>query len=174
VTPKAVLVGLPGTGKTTTGRRLAKILGAPFADSDELVEAATGRSVRALFAEGGEPAFRSAEQAAVAAALADFDGVLSLGGGALSWPATRAVVAGSGVPVVLLRATVDTLVGRVGDGHSRPLLAADPPGRLRALALERNADYEAVAELVVETDGRTPGQVAATIAARLHERKVQR
>src|SRR5438309_8607270 len=115
MSPRALLVGLPGTGKSTTGRRLAKILDLPFADSDDLVEAAQGRTVREIFADAGEPAFRAVEAAAVAEALVGFEGVVALGGGALTTPATRAAVADSGVPVVLLRASLETLGSRVGD-----------------------------------------------------------
>ncbi|GAB2462843.1 shikimate kinase [Jatrophihabitans fulvus] len=168
--PKAVLVGLPGAGKTTSGRRLAKILAVPFADSDELVEQRTGRSVRAIFAESGEPAFRELEAAAIASALAGFDGVLALGGGALTTPAVRDALSAADVPVVLLRARLSTLGERVGDGRSRPLLADDPEARLASLAGEREPLYRSVATLTVDTDGRTPGHVAATVAARLHRR----
>ncbi|MCW2494898.1 shikimate kinase [Jatrophihabitans sp.] len=168
MTPRAVLVGLPGTGKSTTGRRLAKILAVPFADSDDLVEAAQGRPVTDIFAESGEPAFRELESAAVIGALHDFDGILSLGGGALTTPATYEAIAGSGVAVVLLRASLQTLGDRVGDARSRPLLAGDTAARLRALADAREPAYTALATLTIDTDNRTPGQVAAQIAARLH------
>jgi shikimate kinase len=171
MSPKAVLIGLPGTGKTTTGRRLAKILAVPFADSDELVEAAAGRTVADFFAESGEAAFRAAESAAVTAALAEFPGVLALGGGALGNADTRAALADAGVPVVLLRAALGALAARVGDGASRPLLSADPRGRLAALAAERAPTYEEVATFAVETDHNSPAHVAAAIAARLHERE---
>jgi len=174
MTPKAVLVGLPGAGKTSTGRRLAKILAVPFADSDELVEAAAGRTVAEVFAADGEAAFRAAERAAVVEALAAFDGVLALGGGAVGTSELRAGLLASGVPVVLLRGTPATLLARLGDAATRPLLAADPPARLAALAAEREPLYAEVATLSVDTDGRTPGQVAATIAARLHELEISR
>jgi len=165
-----VLVGLPGTGKSTTGRRLAKILAVPFVDSDDLVEAAQGRAVTEIFAEDGEAAFRAAEASAIAAALIEFTGILSLGGGAVTNEATRAAIAESKVEVVLLRATLQTLADRVGDGRTRPLLTGDTGARLTQLALDREPLYTALATLTVDTDGRTPGQVAAQIAARLHER----
>jgi shikimate kinase len=173
MTPRVVLIGLPGAGKSTSGRRLAKILCVPFTDSDELVEAAAGRTVREIFDTDGEAAFRAAEHAAVVDCLrSGFDGVLSLGGGALNDPSTRAALASSGVCVAVLHAPLDTLLARVGDGRTRPLLAADPPARLAALERERRPIYDSVATLEVDTDHRTPGQVAAHIAARLHERGV--
>ena len=121
-----VLVGLPGTGKSTSGRRLAKILVLPFVDSDDLVEQAAGCTVREMFAQLGEPGFRVAEGRAIAVALDEFDGVLALGGGALAASATRAALATSRVPVVMLRATLETLGKRVGDARTRPLLSGDP------------------------------------------------
>lgn len=167
MSPKVVLVGLPGVGKSTTGRRLAKILAVPFADSDDLVERSAGRSIGEIFAESGEAEFRRIEAATVASALSQFGGVLALGGGALTVAATRETLARSGVPVVLLRAPVATLAARVGDGQSRPLLSDDPVGRLAALADQREPLYGEVATLVVDTEHRTPGRVAASVAARL-------
>jgi shikimate kinase len=171
--PRVVLVGLPGAGKSTTGRRLAKILGVPFADSDDLVEAAHGRGVRQIFAESGEQPFRELERDAVIGALAAFPGVLSLGGGALICAQTRTALLRSGVPVVFLEAPVATLTARVGDGRTRPLLSEDPAGRLTAMAEQRRPLYVEVATLHVDTASRTPGQVASLIAARLHERSVR-
>lgn len=169
MSPRVILVGLPGTGKSTAGRRLAKILCVRFADSDELVEAATGRCVPDIFAESGEAVFRAAECAAITAALREFDGVLALGGGSLTHPPTRSAVVASGVPVAVLHAPLATLLARVGDGQLRPLLAGDPAGRLAVLAEQRRPVFDAVATMSVDTEQRTPGQVAAHIAARLHD-----
>lgn len=169
MTPRVVLVGLPGTGKSTSGRRLAKVLRVEFADSDDLVEAADGRDVRTIFVESGEAGFRAAEHRAITACLdGGFDGVLALGGGALTYEPTRQAIAQSGVPVAVLRAPLETLLSRVGDGHTRPLLSDDPAVQLARLAEERQPLYESVATMDVDTSGRTPGQVAAHIAARLH------
>lgn len=170
MTPKVVLVGLPGVGKSTTGRRLAKILAVPFADSDDLVERSAGRSVGDIFAEFGEVEFRRIEAAVVLSALSRFEGVLALGGGALTVASTRDTLAASGAPVVLLQAPIATLLVRVGDGRSRPLLADDPRSRLAALADQRRVLYREVATFVIDTEHRTPGNVAASVAARLNDR----
>jgi shikimate kinase len=168
VTPRVVLVGLPGSGKSSTARRLAKILALPCADSDELVEQTAGRSVQEIFAAEGEGAFRQREQDAIVSALSAFEGVLALGGGALTRDVTRHALRDSGAVVVLLTASIATLAARVGAGEHRPLLAGDPTARLVELGDERAAHYAEVATLTVDTEGRTPSQVAAHIAARLH------
>lgn len=170
MTPRVVLVGLPGAGKSTSGRRLAKILGVGFADSDDVVVAADGRPIRQIFAESGESGFRVAECAAITGFLgSDFDGVLALGGGALTHEATREAVAGSGVVVAVLYAPLATLLARIGDARTRPLLSGDPSAKLARLCDQRRPIYDSVATLRVDTGNRTPGQVAAHIAARLHD-----
>ncbi|MDT4997433.1 MAG: shikimate kinase [Pseudonocardiales bacterium] len=172
MTPRAVLVGLPGAGKSATGRRLAKVLVVPFADSDDLVHASTGRDVRAIFAADGEPEFRRVEADAVATALARFDGVLALGGGALDAAQTRERLAASGVEVIWLRTSQHLLVGRIGDGGTRPLLRGRVAEGLAELAAVREPLYRAAATMTVDCGERTPSQLAAHIAARLHAKEV--
>ena len=125
--PRVVLVGPMGSGKSAVGALLAADLGVVLRDTDADVEAAAGRPVAAVFAAEGEPGFRVRERAAVAAALREHDGVLSLGGGAVLDPATRADLAGLsafGAPVVLLTASWEHVSAR----HRRP---DRPPGRRR-------------------------------------------
>lgn len=163
MSPRVVLVGLPGSGKSSTGRALAARLEVDFVDTDELIERAVGRPVTEIFAELGEPAFRAAEAEAVASALDGFHGVVALGGGAILGAETRRVLLDSGVPVVLLHTSMSALVKRIGDGSGRPLLAGSPVSRLAELASQRDAYYRSVARLAVDTDGRTPDQVAVAI-----------
>jgi shikimate kinase len=113
--------------------------------------------------DSGESHFREVERKAVADALATHDGVLALGGGAVLDPATRELLAGH--TVVYLRVGLADAVKRVGLGTARPLLLGNVRGRLKALLDERAPLYESVATHVVDTDGRTPDEVAAEIVA---------
>ena len=159
--PRVVLVGPMGAGKTTVAALLAETWGVPVRDTDTDVEAAEGRSVSDIFVESGEDRFRELEAAAVASALAEHDGVLSVGGGAVLRPATRELLAG--VPVVFLRVGLSEAVKRVGLGVGRPLLLGNVRARVKALLDERTPIYESVATHVVDTDGRTPDEVAAEV-----------
>ena len=110
--PVVVLVGVPGAGKSTVGEALAQRLGVGFRDTDADVEATTGRAIADIFVESGEPEFRRLEASAVATALAEHDGVLALGGGAVTDPATRAALVGR--PVVWLRIETAAASQRAG------------------------------------------------------------
>ncbi len=162
---KVYLTGLSGSGKSTVGPILAARLGVPFVDTDSEIERRAGRTVSAIFAQDGEPAFRAYERDAVAAA-ADLPGaVVALGGGALLAAEVRTIVATSGTLVHLVT-RVETLIARIGAARDRPLLAAGVEERLRVLAAERAALYSA-AEIAVGTDSRDPDDVARTIAEEL-------
>ena len=149
-----VLVGLPGAGKTSAGRRAARRLDVPFADSDGLIEARAGATVSEIFAVQGEAAFRALEADVIAAALGDLAGILALGGGAVTTPGVREALRASAVPVVHLATTAASALARVGDGSSRPLLREDPAGRLAVLERERNPLYESVATVEIRAGGR--------------------
>lgn len=159
--PRVVLVGPMGAGKTTVAALLGAAWGVAVRDTDADVEAAEGRSVSDIFVESGEARFRELEAAAVADALADHDGVLSLGGGAVLDDGTRERLAGH--RVVFLRVGLAEAVKRVGLGVGRPLLLGNVRSRIKALLDERTPVYESVATWVVDTDGRTPDEVAARI-----------
>ncbi len=165
--PRVVLVGTMGAGKTTVGRVLARRWGVGFRDSDHDVEAADGRSVSDIFVESGEAAFRELEAAAVAAALEQHDGVLALGGGALTDEATRARVADQ--RVVFLRVGLTDAAQRVGLGVSRPMLLGNVRGRIKQLIDERGPVYESVATHVVDTDGLTVAEVAERVRLLVEE-----
>ncbi|GGO18725.1 shikimate kinase [Microbispora rosea subsp. aerata] len=163
--PAAVLIGPPGSGKSTVGRLLADRLGLPFRDTDADVEAAAGKSVSDVFVEDGEERFRELEAQAVRDALEAHPGVLSLGGGAILHEDTRKLL--SGHRVVYLQVGLDQAVKRVGLASARPLLVLNPRSRLRQLMEQRRPIYESLAAITVATDGREPEDVAAEIEAAL-------
>ncbi len=164
--PKAVLVGLPGSGKSTIGRRLAKALGVDLLDTDAAIEQRTGRTIADIFATDGEPEFRRIEEDVVRAALAGHDGVVSLGGGAVTTPGVRDALAGH--TVVYLEIGAREGVRRTGGGAVRPLLAGpDRAEKYRALLAERAPLYRRVATIRVDTNRRNPGAVVRQIVSRL-------
>jgi shikimate kinase len=168
--PVVVIVGAPASGKTTVGTAVAELLGLQFRDTDTDVEAATGSSIADLFVDRGEEHFRQLEEHAVARALAEHDGVLALGGGAVLSAATRERLAGyrrGGGTVVWLHVDLPSAAKRAGLSRDRPLLAVNPRAMLRTMLEARAPLYEEVATLTVPTAGREPDDVIADVAAAL-------
>ena len=145
-----VLVGLMGAGKSSLGRRLARRLGLPFADSDEAIEEAANRKVAEIFETYGEASFRDVERRVIARLIGGAPKVIATGGGAFVDPETRALVLERCI-AVWLDADVKTLAERVARRSHRPLLKGrDPAQVLGELAAARNPIY-AEAHLRVET-----------------------
>lgn len=163
--PCLVLIGPPGSGKTTVGRALAALLGAGFRDTDEAIEAQQGRSISDIFVDEGEPAFRDLERAEAASSLATHAGVLSLGGGAVMDPATSAALTGH--TVVFLDVGIADAARRVGFDRSRPLLAVNPRSQWIAMMDTRRPTYERLATFSVQTAARAPHDIAAEIVQQL-------
>ena len=159
--PVVVLVGPPGSGKTTTAAALAALLGTVARDTDADVEAASGSTIGDLFVEHGEAHFRDLERAAVATALAEHDGVLAVGGGAVLDESTRDLLRGR--TVVFLDVGIKDAASRIGLNRDRPLLLGNPRAQWIRLMEQRRPVYEEVATVTVQTDGHTPEQVAAEI-----------
>ena len=163
--PRAVLVGMPGSGKSTIGRRLAKALNVPLLDTDAKIVETAGRSIAEIFVEG-EPEFRRIEADVVRAALAEHEGVVSLGGGAITTPEVRVALAGH--TVIYLEISAAEGIRRTSGGATRPLLAGGDPGeRFRELMTQRVPLYREVATMRINTNRRNPGAVVRTIVHRL-------
>jgi shikimate kinase len=161
-----VLVGMMGSGKSTVGRTVAARLGRPLYDSDEMIEARTGRTVREIFRDEGEEAFRTLETEVLVEALAAPEpSVIAAAGGAVLRAENRAALAAADARVVWLRADPAVLVERVRSGGHRPLLDDDPAATLRRMLTEREALYREVADAVVRVDDRTVGEVVDVVEA---------
>ena len=146
-----VLVGLPGSGKSTVGRQLARRLGLPFSDSDHVIEQRIGGSIRSYFEREGEASFRDLEQQVLQDLAAGPACVLATGGGSVLREANRAVLKSAGA-VVYLRSTPEELWRRLRHDTQRPLLqVADPQARLRQLFADRDPLYRETADFIIET-----------------------
>jgi shikimate kinase len=134
-----IFVGLPGSGKTTIGRQLARRLDVPFVDSDHVIEAQLGCSIREFFAREGEDIFRDVEEQVLDDLTQSHHGVIATGGGAVLREAN-------------LRSTPEDVFRRVRHDNARPLLQVDDPlARLRALFETRDPLYREAAHFVIET-----------------------
>ena len=146
-----VLVGMPGCGKSTVGRSLARRLQMPLADSDHVIEQRLGSTIRSYFERHGEAAFRDVEETVLNELTSGEPLVLSTGGGAVLRPANRERLSARGT-VVYLRATPEQLYRRLRNDTKRPLLqVADPLKRLRDMFDERDPLYRACAHMVIDT-----------------------
>ncbi|XVV07999.1 shikimate kinase [Actinosynnema sp. CA-248983] len=165
MSPRYVVLGPPGAGKTTVGQLLAARLGVAFRDTDEDVVATAGKPISDIFTTDGEPAFRALEEEAVAKGLAEHDGVLALGGGAVLSTATRARLAAH--TVVFLNVGMAEGVRRTGLSSARPLLAGvNPRATFKALLDARLPLYREVATIEVDTDQLEPEQVVDAVLAK--------
>jgi len=167
------LVGMMGSGKSETGRRLALVLGRGFLDCDALVVAAAGRSIPEIFEAEGEAGFRRRESENLAAVLASAEPlVVATGGGVVTVGANRDLLAGA--VVCWLRVRPEVLATRVSDGSGRPLLSGTGGDdsvleRLRRLVAERDRWYGEVADVILDADELSARQAASALATRLSD-----
>lgn len=161
------LVGLPGSGKSTIGRQLARRLRLPFADTDQIIEKRLGCSIREYFEREGEVAFRDVEERVIAEIAAQHAGVLSTGGGAVLRPGNREQLRRHG-QVIYLHASPDEVFKRVRHDSARPLLQVENPlARLQDLYAVRDPLYRQTAHCVVETGRPTVNALVNTILAQM-------
>ena len=158
-----VLIGPPGSGKSTVGPLLAGLLGVEFAETDGMIAQRAGKPVGDIFIEDGEGAFRELEQSATDEAIATRRGVLALGSGSVLSQGTRDLLAGQ--RVVYLETAFPAVAKRTGLDGPHPPIPGNPRGRLRQFLEERRPLYAGLAWLTVTTDDRDPQQVADDIAA---------
>ena len=159
-----VLVGMMGVGKSTVGRMVASELDRPLFDSDEMIEERTGRTVRDIWSDDGEAAFRTLETEMLLDALAEAEqSVIAAAGGVVLSDRNREALQGADAHVVWLLADVDLLLDRVRNGMHRPLLDDDPEGTLRRMYAEREPLYQEVADAIVSVDHRSPHDVAKAV-----------
>lgn len=159
-----VFVGMMGVGKSTVARVVADRLDRRLVDSDTVIERREGRSVRDIFAQDGEAAFRALETEVLLEALASSEPlVIAAAGGVVLSERNRAALKDSGAKVVWLCADPATLVERVRGGGHRPLLDEDPAGTLQRMFREREALYREVADAIVLVDNRSVSEVVEAV-----------
>ena len=170
---RVVLIGMMGAGKTTVGRLVADQLGWEFVDTDAEVVASTGHTIAELFERCGEAGFRREESRVLARVLATDRTVLAVGGGTVLDPINAALVR-SQATVVWLRASVDTLLRRIGTGAGRPMLKEDPTTLVPRIDSARRPLYKDLAHVTVDVDYLDPTTAAGRVMAYLEHATVER
>jgi shikimate kinase len=159
-----VLVGMMASGKTTIGHRVAERLGRPFFDSDEMIEAEQGETVRQIWLEKGEPTYREMETDVLRRALAAAEpSVIAAAGGVVLREQNRRLLEADDVFTVRLYADPEVLAKRVGRHDHRPLLDDDALGTLRRLSAEREALYSEVADATIDVGAATPDEITDAV-----------
>jgi shikimate kinase len=167
MTKKIVLIGPPGAGKTSIGKALSKELGLAFIDSDAEIERISGKTISEIFVDQGEAVFRKTEVETVTRILAEFEGVVALGGGAPINPEIQKVLLNSEYPVILIDVSISQAANRIGFNKDRPLLMINPRQQWLHLMSERRPIYEKLATITVSSDNSKPSEVAKTITDKI-------
>ena len=158
-----ILMGPPGSGKSTVGKHLAKELGLSLVDTDRIIEEREGRSISEIFLSDGEEGFRAIEKQVVLEALNREDSIIALGGGSVLDPEVQAKLSQC-QEVVFLDVSISNAAPRVGFNRERPLLMGNPRQQWLQLMEKRRGIYEALATRTVSTDNRKANEVAGEIA----------
>ena len=165
-----IITGPPGAGKSSTARALAEIIQGEVIDTDLLIEEAAGKKISEIFTDEGELHFRKQEEVAVDRALrldTSKSKIISLGGGAILSELTRERLRESGGKIFFLDVSIAHAAPRIGFNRDRPLLVDNPRAKWVALMKERLPIYNAIADVVVNTDGKSVREVAQEIASNL-------
>ena len=149
---RVVLIGAPGSGKSTVGAALAKVLALDFIDTDLLIEEREGKAITDIFVVDGEPHFRAVELETLKHVLTLNDVVISLGGGAPISDHAQQLINSSESTVVFLDVSLATAAPRVGFNRDRPLLLGNPRAQWQALSDKRRPIYEALADVSIKVD----------------------
>lgn len=164
---KIVLIGPPGAGKSSIGKALAKELNLNFIDSDSEIEKISHKKISEIFIEDGEPAFRLLEVDVVRKVLSDFEGVISLGGGAPINKEIQDFLVDANYPVVFIDVSIAQAATRIGFNKDRPLLLVNPRQQWISLMNERRPIYEKLASQTISSDNQKPHEVAKQISDKL-------
>jgi len=164
---RAILIGPPGSGKSSVGKALSRELATSFVDTDALIVEAQGQSIPEIFADGGESGFRAIERQVVLHALTSNVGVVSLGGGAVLDEEVQEAISASSAHVIFLRVGLSNVLARIGAKADRPLLSADPEQQWKELFAKREAIYSRLATLEINTDNKKPYEVAHELKAQM-------
>ena len=164
---KIVLIGPPGAGKSSIGKALAKELNLNFIDSDSEIEKISHKKISEIFIEDGEPAFRLLEVDVVRKVLSDFDGVISLGGGAPINKEIQEVLQDANYPVVFIDVSIAQAATRIGFNKDRPLLLVNPRQQWISLMNDRRPIYKKLASQTISSDNQKPHEVAKQISDKL-------
>ncbi|MEO0016485.1 MAG: hypothetical protein RL589_966 [Actinomycetota bacterium] len=160
---RVVLIGAPGSGKSTVGPALAKVLALDFIDTDQLIEEREGKAITDIFVVDGEPHFRAVELEALKDVLTMQDVVISLGGGAPISDLAQQLINSSESTVIFLDVSLSTAAPRVGFNRDRPLLLGNPRAQWQALSDKRRPIYEALADVSIKVDDMSVEAIVSEI-----------
>jgi shikimate kinase len=163
VAKSIILIGPPGSGKSTIGKATARRLNISFTDTDDLIEGRSGTSISQIFIDKGEPWFRELEREILQEELVKLNGVLALGGGAPLSDAAQELLRSKDEAIVYLDVSLATAAPRVGFNRDRPLLLSNPRGAWQELMDKRRPIYEALATHIVKVDERAPKDIVDEI-----------
>ena len=162
--PQAVLIGPPGSGKSSVGRALSRTTHLTFSDTDHLIEQRAGKKIAEIFVEDGEAKFRELEANVVEQALAEESGILSLGGGSILNEKSQILLRECGALIVFLEVGIGQAAPRIGFNQDRPMLLINPRQTWLKLMEERLPIYQSLADVTISTNSKKPQEVAEQIA----------